>query len=132
MFRCYFCQQITPPKTTRHNVVIEVREKRYSSRQREQRRGGGRNFRDRDDSVQDRGGQGVEIMKEVPACPACAAKQHEVKRVELAAAVPVSAPAVDTETSAETETNAETTAETKTTAETETTAETKTAEESQA
>ena len=92
MFRCHFCQQITPPKTTRHNVVIEVREKRYSSRQREQRRGGGRNFRDREDSVQDRGGQGVEIMKEVPACPACAAKQHEVKRVELAVPAPVAAP----------------------------------------
>ena len=89
MFRCYFCQQITPPKTTRHNVVIEVREKRYSSRQRERRRGGGgRDFRDRDDFVQDRGGQGVEIMKEVPSCPACAAKQHEVKRLELEAATP--------------------------------------------
>ena len=30
MFRCHFCQQITPPKTTRHSVVIEVREKRIS------------------------------------------------------------------------------------------------------
>ena len=89
MFRCHFCQQITPPKTTRHSVVIEVREKRYSSQKREFKRGGGgRNFRDRDEPTPDRGGQGVEIMREVSACPACAAKQHEVKRVELETATP--------------------------------------------
>jgi|TARA_B110000495_G_C22638336_1_gene379191 hypothetical protein len=88
MFRCHFCQQITPPKTTRHSVVIEVREKRYSSRQREFKRGGGRNFRDRDEPTPDRGGQGMEIMREVAACPACAAKQHEVKRVEIETPTP--------------------------------------------
>ena len=76
MFRCYFCQQITPPKTTRHSVVIETREKKYSTRRREPKRGG---FRNRDDSVQDRGGQGMEIMKEVDACPECAAKQGKPK-----------------------------------------------------
>lgn len=104
MFRCHFCQQITPPKTTRHSVVIEVREKRYSSQKREFKRGGGRNFRDRDEPTPDRGGQGVEIMREVSSCPACAAKQHEVKRVELETAAP--APEV-TETENENETSEE-------------------------
>jgi hypothetical protein len=86
MFRCYFCQQVTPAKTTRHTVVIETREKHYNSRRRESKgvaRGG---FRNREESVQDRGGKGVEIMKEVSACPACAAKHHEVKTI--AAPVP--------------------------------------------
>lgn len=82
MFRCHFCQQITPPKTTRHTVVIETREKHYTSRRRESKGGGGRGgFRGRDEGVQDRGGKGTEIMTEVSACPACAAKQHEVKMV---------------------------------------------------
>ena len=80
MFRCYFCQQVTPPKTTRHSVIIETREKQYATRRRESKRGRG-GYRDREDPVQDRGGKGIEIMKEVAACPACAAKQHEVKRV---------------------------------------------------
>ena len=82
MFRCYFCQQITPPKTTRHSVVIEARTKQYSARRRESNR---RNFRDRDrdrdDAVQDRGGHGIEIIKEVEACPACAAKHQQDKPV---------------------------------------------------
>ena len=93
MFKCYFCGEITPPKTTRHSVVIETREKIYSSRRRESKGGGRGRFRDRDEPVQDRGGKGVEIMTEVAACPACAAKHHEVKTV--AAQSPP--PAVETE-----------------------------------
>ena len=73
MFRCYFCGEISPPKTTRHSVVIETRTKRYSERRRQTRRG---SFRDRDSPVQDRGGQGIEITKEVDACPTCASKEH--------------------------------------------------------
>lgn len=80
MFRCYFCQKITPPKTTRHSVVIETREKHYATRRREPKRG---RFRDREDSVQDRGGKGVEITREVDACPECAAKQHEVTNIAV-------------------------------------------------
>ena len=79
MFRCYFCGQVTPPKTTRHNVVIEMREKSYAARGRAPKR---RGFRDRDESVTDRGGRGIEITKEVAACPECAGKQHEVTVVE--------------------------------------------------
>ncbi len=80
MFRCYFCHKVTPPKTTRHSVVIESRAKQYSTRRREPKRG---SYRDRDDAVQDHGGSGTEITKEVDACPECAAKQHELKTVAL-------------------------------------------------
>ena len=90
MFRCYFCKKITPPKTTRHSVVIEVREKQYSSRRREPKRGGFRG-RDREDSVQDRGGSGTEIMREVDACPECAAKQHDVAKVVAEPVAPIAA-----------------------------------------
>jgi hypothetical protein len=74
MFRCYFCHQVTPPKTTRHSIVIETREKHYATRRSEPKR---RRFQDRDDAVQDRGGEGMEIIKEVDACPTCATKRHE-------------------------------------------------------
>ena len=73
MFRCYFCKKITAPKTTRHSVVIETREKTYVSRRRESKR---RGFRDRNETPEDRGGSGIEIIKEVDACPECAAKHH--------------------------------------------------------
>lgn len=120
MFKCYFCEQVTPPKTTRHSVVIELREKRYSTRRRETKRaggGGGRGgFRSREEPVQDRGGKGQEISKEVPACPACAAKHHEAK--VIAAEVVVAADvASETSLDAATESNtdaAETVATTET------------------
>ena len=76
MFRCYFCQEITPPKTKKTFVVIETREKTYPARRSESRRHG--RFRPpADSSSNDTGGKGRETQKEVPACPACAAKQHE-------------------------------------------------------
>ena len=80
MFRCYFCQQVTPPKTTRHSVVIEVREKKYASRRKEP---GRRGPAYRQESVQDRGGEGVEIIREVDACPTCAAKQNEARKIPI-------------------------------------------------
>lgn len=82
MFRCYFCKQITPPRTTRHSVVIETRPKQYSARRREPKR---RSFRDRDAAPEDRGGQGVEIIKEVDACPKCAAEQLKLQKAKAAA-----------------------------------------------
>ncbi|QDT13039.1 hypothetical protein [Planctomycetes bacterium K23_9] len=107
MFKCYFCEQITPPKTTRHSVVIELREKRYSTRRRETKRtgggGGGRGgFRSREEPVQDRGGKGQEISKEVPACPACAAKHHEAKVIAAEVVMPTDA-ATETNLDAATE-----------------------------
>ena len=84
MFRCYFCNQITPAKTPRHSVTISKREKHYPTRRREAKggRGGGR-FRSREGAVQDHGGKGIEIAQEVSACPTCAAKQHEAEVIAL-------------------------------------------------
>lgn len=78
MFRCYFCNQITPPKTSRHSVIIEIRKKEYFARRSAPQKRGFRP-RDRDESVQDRGGEGREIIREVDACPKCAAAQKELK-----------------------------------------------------
>ena len=88
MFRCYFCKQITPPKTPKQSVIIAKREKLYPTRRKEAKggRGGGR-FRPREGAVQDQGGKGIEIAQEVAACPACAAKHHEAE--VIAAPVPV-------------------------------------------
>ena len=76
MFRCYFCQRVTPPKTKKHYVVIATREKQYPSRRRESKRPRGR-FRTREEAEQDHGGSGTETAQEVPACPECADKTHE-------------------------------------------------------
>ena len=79
MFRCHFCQQIAPPKTTRHSVVLEMRSKTYVAQRREAKPRGGFRGRDRDEKPRDRGGEGREIIREVFACPACAEKHksHE-------------------------------------------------------
>lgn len=74
MFRCHFCQEVTPPGTKRHTVVVATREKIYPSRHREAKRSQGR-FRSRNEPAGDSGGKGVETKQEVAACPACAAKQ---------------------------------------------------------
>ncbi len=79
MFRCHFCQQVTPPRTTRHSVVIETREKTYESRRREPKR---RRFQDREETGGDRGGSGVEIIQEVDACPECAAKHEATAKLQ--------------------------------------------------
>ena len=90
MFRCHFCQQITPPGTKKRYVVIATREKQYPTRRRESQRARGR-FRSRDDAVQDRGGTGRETAEEVAACPQCAEKQHEVKLISAQASPPAEA-----------------------------------------
>ena len=82
MFRCHFCGEVTPPGTKRQNVVIATREKSYPSRRDEAKRAGGR-FRPRREPTSDAGGKGVETMKEVPACPTCAAKHVEVTTVPI-------------------------------------------------
>lgn len=92
MFRCHFCQQITPPGTKKRYVVIATREKQYPTRRRESQGPRGR-FRSRDDAVQDRGGKGLETAEEVAACPACAEQQHDVKVISENPASPPEAPA---------------------------------------
>ncbi len=74
MFRCHFCQSLSAPRMARHTVVLETRDRTYAAgaRRRDTRP---RNFRDQEEQPVDRGGQGKEIIKEVDACPQCAAKQ---------------------------------------------------------
>lgn len=90
MFRCYFCNQVTPPKTKKVNVVIETRDKQYPTRRRESKGPRGR-FRSREDAIQDSGGKGTETALEVAACPTCAAKQHEVTNTSLPVETPLGA-----------------------------------------
>ena len=92
MFRCYFCKQVTPPKTKRHNIVIATREKEYPTRRSESKRPRGR-FRPREDAVQDSGGKGTETAQEVSACPACAAK-HEQEQALAQPPAPVQEDAI--------------------------------------
>ena len=73
MFRCHFCQQVTPPGTKKTNIVIGTREKTYPARRKEVKRG---RFGANRDAPQDAGGSGIETIKEVAACPSCAAKQE--------------------------------------------------------
>jgi len=46
--------------------------------------------------VQDRGGQGIEIIKEVDACPACAAKHQQAQPVMPAPETPKEAASKET------------------------------------
>lgn len=77
MFRCHFCNQVTPPGTKKRNVVVETRNKTYPSRRAEIRRSRGR-IGTQQEKSNDSGGKGVETKLEVAACPACAAKQDLV------------------------------------------------------
>lgn len=97
MFRCHFCNQVTPPKTKKVNVVIETRDKQYPTRRRESKGPRGR-FRSREDAIQDSGGKGTETALEVAACPTCAAKQHEVMNTSLPVETPVTESLVVAET----------------------------------
>jgi len=70
MFRCHYCKKIVPPGTSAVHIVVETREVQYPSR-------GGRSLdtnkkTSRSTKFQDRGGSGVETVKEVLACPSCA------------------------------------------------------------
>lgn len=75
MFVCGFCGAVTPPRTPAVKVVTARRDVQYPFRSRANRL-----FRlDSQGKVKerftdDRGGIGWEIVREVLACPACAAR----------------------------------------------------------
>ncbi len=73
MFQCHFCGETVPPGTKSRNVVVGKREKIYPSRNNVNRVPGRRRKNSRDDP----GGKGFEIVKEVQACPSCAADKAE-------------------------------------------------------
>ena len=76
MYRCQLCQAVVPPGTPAHRVVLERRVKQYPYRPRANvvvippKDGKKKKTEYRDDP----GGEGAEIVKEVTACPQCAAK----------------------------------------------------------
>ena len=73
MFRCQICGQVAAPGTRATKVVVVSREKVYEPRGGGEQRGRGR-FRGPRKPI-DQGGKGHEIVRELTACVACAAKQ---------------------------------------------------------
>lgn len=79
MFRCQMCNRIVPPSTRATKLVVATRERIYEPRGQDPReRRGGRSFRGRrgprKKKPYDKGGQGVEIVRELAVCPSCAAE----------------------------------------------------------
>jgi hypothetical protein len=73
MYKCELCKQIVPAHTPAHRLVITTRPKTYPSRHEVNRVKSGGKVEWKDDP----GGEGVEIVKEILVCPACAARQGE-------------------------------------------------------
>src|SRR5262249_30673384 len=76
MFRCQLCQWVVPPRTPSQRLVLQRRGKKYPHRSR-----ANIVVRQREDDkkpkkeyVDDPGGAGQEIVREVTVCPACAAR----------------------------------------------------------
>jgi len=70
MYRCEICRNLISPNVPSHNVVVETRPVQYPQRRDANRFTKNRKVEKRDDP----GGSGVEIVREVIACPACALK----------------------------------------------------------
>jgi hypothetical protein len=76
VFRCQLCHSVVPPRTAGHRLVVRRRAKHYPYRSRanvivrrpEPGKKPKKEYRD------DPGGEGQEIVQELPVCPACAAK----------------------------------------------------------
>lgn len=76
MFQCQICESIVPPHVKATRIVLSTRLVRYPYRDKANRipfinHAGKRKIR----LVDDRGGVGREIAREVVACPACAQKR---------------------------------------------------------
>ncbi|HEY5921627.1 MAG TPA: hypothetical protein VIV11_08145 [Kofleriaceae bacterium] len=80
MFRCDVCGLVTPPRTPCNRIVVETRPIEYPKRDdahwHPPRAGGKGKW------VDDPGGTGTAIVREVRACPACAAQLHARERDE--------------------------------------------------
>lgn len=82
MFRCQMCNRIVPAGTRSTKLVVATRERIYEPRGQDPReRRGGRSFRGRRGPRKrkpyDKGGQGVEIVRELSVCPSCAAENAD-------------------------------------------------------
>ena len=72
MYRCHFCGTTVPPRTPATRIAVETRVRHYPVRLKvfAVRR------QTKTEWVDDPGGEGVEIVREALACPACASQQH--------------------------------------------------------
>jgi hypothetical protein len=78
MFRCDVCGSVAPPRTPCNRIIVETRPAEYPARPRAhwqpQCAGGKGKW------VDDPGGHGSEIVRELRACDDCAAKAAALKR----------------------------------------------------
>lgn len=72
MFRCHFCAACAPAKTKAVRVPIQTRARTYPRRPEAHPYVQNGKLKHRDDP----GGVGYEIVREVLACPACAARER--------------------------------------------------------
>jgi len=90
MFRCQKCGQVAPAGAKSERVAVSTRSKVYPSRgQNTERRFGG-GFRGRSQvpkKLQDRGGEGREIVQELMVCPNCAASVRAEQEAREAAQI---------------------------------------------
>ena len=77
MFRCQICGRVVPPRTPAVRLVLATRSRRYPSRLKVHRviRLSETNKR-KVVFLDDPGGQGQEVSREVLACPDCAARER--------------------------------------------------------
>lgn len=75
MYRCENCQNVVPPNTKAHRVVIETRLKRYPRRERANKIKEDGKIR----HIADPGGIGYETVREITVCPECAKKVNQKK-----------------------------------------------------
>jgi hypothetical protein len=70
MYRCEICKTLVGPNVPSHKVVVEIRPVQYPHRRDANHFTKNRKIEKRDDP----GGSGVEIAREVIACPRCAGR----------------------------------------------------------
>lgn len=81
MYICEICEKVISPNTKAVRIPIETRTRQYPPRQKEVRRRGKRK------TITVPGGVGTEIVREVDACPQCAAKYYNEESVEASVSV---------------------------------------------
>ena len=70
MYKCEICQQTVPPRTKAFRIVVETRFKRYPYREEVIPA----IVKGKFELLDDPGGMGREIVREVLTCPDCAAR----------------------------------------------------------
>lgn len=72
MYQCQLCKKVTAPGVKAHHVVLTTRPRYYPPQLKRQWVGA----KPIKDTMYGRSGDGCEIVREVIACPECAAQHH--------------------------------------------------------